>query len=312
MNDADTPVALPESVRWGVQRRLEFIDFRLLWDGYFNRKDLTDVFNISAQQASADISQYEKLAPANLEYDTTRKAYIRSSAFKPCLIGHHTDRYLLQLMGIKSNFIKKEDTWFDNLPPVEIVTLKRHSTPSFLLQSILDAIRGKLELKINYNSMSGKAETIRHIVPHTLISSAGCWYVRAWCREHDNFNDFHLSRIFEVLDLKPSVDKSACDVAWREMIDLIIIPNPELSSDKQKAISTEYGMQDLKLIIPTRISLTFYLMNEYNLDVEPGKIKADKQQIILVNRQEVEKARDEARLRAAEELKKFCADDNGN
>ncbi len=312
MDNVDAPVSLPDSLRWGVQRRLEFIDFRLLWDGHFNRKDLIDVFNISAQQASADISQYQELAPANLEYDNARKVFVRRSAFKPCLIGHNTDRYLLQLMGIKSGFIKKEDTWFDALPPAEIVTLKCRSTSSSLLLAILDAIRSKLELRIDYNSMSGKADVERHIVPHTLISSAGRWYVRAWCKEHDNFNDFHLGRISQVFDAKPSIDKSICDVAWNEMIDLIIVPNPELSPDKQKAISTEYDMKDGKLVRSTRVSLTFYLMNEYNLDVEPGRIKAEKQQIILLNRLEVEKAREEARLRAAEALKKFCTDNNGN
>ncbi len=312
MNNEDVPVSLPDSVRWGVQRRLEFIDFRLLWDGYFNRKDLIDVFNISAQQASADISQYQELAPANLEYDNARKAFIRRSAFKPCLIGHNTDRYLLQLMGIKSGFIKKEDTWFDTLPPAEIVTLKGKSTSSSLLLAILDAIRNKLELRINYNSMSGKADVVRHIVPHTLINSAGRWYIRAWCKEHDNFNDFHLGRISQVFEANPSIDKSICDIAWNEMINLVITPNPELSADKQKAISTEYDMKDGKLVIPTRISLTFYLMNEYNLDVEPGKIKPDKQQIILLNRLEIENARDEARVRAAEALKNFCTENNGN
>lgn len=50
-----------ETVRWGVQRRLEFIDFRLFWDGRFNRRDLAETFGISAQQASSDIAQYTAL-----------------------------------------------------------------------------------------------------------------------------------------------------------------------------------------------------------------------------------------------------------
>ena len=55
-----------ERLRWGVRRRLEFIDFRLFWDGRFNRSDLSATFGISPQQASGDIAQYEKIAPANL------------------------------------------------------------------------------------------------------------------------------------------------------------------------------------------------------------------------------------------------------
>ena len=37
-----------ERLRWGVRRRLEFIDFRLFWDGRFNRSDLAHTFGISA------------------------------------------------------------------------------------------------------------------------------------------------------------------------------------------------------------------------------------------------------------------------
>jgi hypothetical protein len=76
-----------ERLRWGVRRRLEFIDFRLFWDGRFNRSDLAATFGISAQQASADIGHYEKIAAANLRYDRAEKAYIRTDDFAPAFIG---------------------------------------------------------------------------------------------------------------------------------------------------------------------------------------------------------------------------------
>ena len=50
-------------LRWGVERRLEFIEFRLFWEGYVNRGDLIDVFGISVQQASTDLNRYLGLAP---------------------------------------------------------------------------------------------------------------------------------------------------------------------------------------------------------------------------------------------------------
>ena len=81
-----------EQLRWGVRRRLEFIDFRLFWDGRFNRSDLADTFGISPQQASADIAQYEKLAGRNLHYDRAEKAYIRTEAFSPAFIGETIER----------------------------------------------------------------------------------------------------------------------------------------------------------------------------------------------------------------------------
>ena len=64
-------------LRWGVERRLEFIEFRLFWEGHVNRSDLIDSFGISVQQASTDLNRYLGLAPANMVYDKSGKAYVR-------------------------------------------------------------------------------------------------------------------------------------------------------------------------------------------------------------------------------------------
>lgn len=41
------------SVRWGIECRFEFIEFRLFWKGHVNRGDLMPVSGISINQASA-------------------------------------------------------------------------------------------------------------------------------------------------------------------------------------------------------------------------------------------------------------------
>jgi len=61
-------------------------------------------------------------------------------------------------------------------------------------------------------------------------------------------------------------------------------------------------MEGGRLGRPFRLSLSFYLMSEYNLDVEPGVLKPEKQQIILQNRDEVTQARSAARQMAIEAL----------
>jgi hypothetical protein len=42
-------------LRWGVEQRLEFIEFRLFWEGHVNRRDLMDQFGVSVNQASTDL-----------------------------------------------------------------------------------------------------------------------------------------------------------------------------------------------------------------------------------------------------------------
>ena len=39
-------------LRWGVAQRLEFIEFRLFWEGRVNRSDLMEQFGLSVNQAS--------------------------------------------------------------------------------------------------------------------------------------------------------------------------------------------------------------------------------------------------------------------
>ncbi len=46
----------PRGVSWGLERRLQFIDFRLRWEGRLNRTDLTEHFGLPTPQASLDIA----------------------------------------------------------------------------------------------------------------------------------------------------------------------------------------------------------------------------------------------------------------
>ena len=69
--------------RWGPEQRLEFIEFRLFWDGGVRRGDLMSRFNVSTPQASTDLANYRELAPENIEYDATQKRYVATAAFLP-------------------------------------------------------------------------------------------------------------------------------------------------------------------------------------------------------------------------------------
>ncbi len=44
-------------LRWVVEQRLEFIEFRLFWEGHVNFGDLMDAFGVSVNQASTDLSR---------------------------------------------------------------------------------------------------------------------------------------------------------------------------------------------------------------------------------------------------------------
>src|SRR4051812_2009501 len=95
---------------WGQRQRLEFIEFRLFWEGAINRREITDRFAVSVPQASSDLSAYRGLAPLNMEYDASQKRYLATSQFNPKLIAPNAERYLAQLRAISDGVITIADT----------------------------------------------------------------------------------------------------------------------------------------------------------------------------------------------------------
>lgn len=299
---------LEKNLKWGVRKRLEFIEFRLFWYGRFNRADLVNTFGISAQQASGDISQYKIRWSKNLEYSDAQKAYLRTVSFDPDLIAHSTDRYLLQLVALESGWMQKSETWFEGLPKIESVALKRKPTNSMTLLAVLDAIRQKYQIEVFYCSMTGSTHSWRSIAPHALVENGGSWYVRAWSEQHNDFRDYKLNRINEVRGQEPSCIDYDLDYQWVQKINLEIIPNDKLPQAQQIAIADEYGMEAGVLSLPVRLSSAFYLMSQHNLDVEPGKLEPVKQQLVLRNKVDVEAATRLTRKMSTEALERSASD----
>src|SRR5947208_1700764 len=93
-----SPSGVRSGARWGQERRLEFIDYRLRWDGHLNRSDLTGFFGISVPQASLDLSEYTKRAPDNLAYDASVRIYKSGPSFRPLFAATALSRYLDDLV----------------------------------------------------------------------------------------------------------------------------------------------------------------------------------------------------------------------
>lgn len=293
-----------EQLRWGVRQRLEFIDFRLFWDGRLNRSDVASTFGISPQQASADVGRYGEIAPGNFAYDRAEKAYRRTDNYEPRFIGDSVEPHLLQLVAIQNGWMQAEKTWFDAMPPVEVTGLRRSPMDPTVLLRILDAVNTRSEIDIEYGSLTGSVQPERTIAPHALAYSAGRLYVRSWSARHNDFRDYSLNRISVASGSRPSPVDPSLDFEWIHMKNLIILPNPRLSKERQAAVAWEHGMTDGRLVLPCRLSLSYYLMAEHNLEIEPGVLEPTKQQIVLENREEVIQARAMARQMSIEALER--------
>jgi hypothetical protein len=283
-------------MRWSVEQRLEFIEFRLFWEGKVNRSDLVTFFNISVPQASADLTRYQEVAQGNILYDKTAKSYIASPDFQPLFLKPSADRFLAQLRSVAAGVLSKDDTWFDRPPAFAVVPLLRRRIDPESLRNVLKAIRTHTAIKIEYQSFTSPNPKWRWIAPHAIGFDGFRWHARAWCSSHADFRDFVLARIRSCGQSRMSDIDASRDVEWYTDVTLRLAPNPELDKGMIRAIELEYAMEHGFTEIKTQVAMSFYVERLLNLDLDPNLLPPRRQQLVLVNRDEVEEIRKNSRL----------------
>lgn len=278
--------AKPPAVRWGAERRLEFIDFRLQWEGTINRGELVNFFGISIQQASADLARYIELAPDNLEYDKNQKTYRARAGFQPAIAQADAGAYLNQLSSLASGAITSSATFIGWMPSNDMVRYPTRPIPTATLVDVLKSIRSRGEIEIQYQSMRRPTATIRWIAPHAIAFDGFRWHVRAWCSENRDFRDFVLSRIQRVLATRPSTTDVSTDLWWHTTVEVIVSPRTGLTPEQRAAIEVDYGMVNGCLKLPSRKALAFYLLRQLQLDRETDEPPIS-QPLMLVNRSDL-------------------------
>jgi hypothetical protein len=104
-------------LKWGVERRLEFIEFRLFWEGGVNRADIIEMFDVSVPQASKDLTLYQERAPNNAIYDKSAKRYVAGNHFQPCFLKPDPAAYLNQLRTVSEGILDRSHAWIgESLP----------------------------------------------------------------------------------------------------------------------------------------------------------------------------------------------------
>jgi hypothetical protein len=129
------------NLRWGVEQKLQFIEFRLFWEGHVNRSDLIEKFGVSPNQASGDLNRYLALAENNMIYDKSGKAYVRSSCFKPLFLKPDSTQYLAQIRSVAEGVVSPDDAWIGNLPVFDATPAPARGIDPIILRSIVIAIR---------------------------------------------------------------------------------------------------------------------------------------------------------------------------
>jgi hypothetical protein len=271
------------ALKWGVERRLEFIEFRLFWEGGVNRSDIIEMFDVSVPQASKDLTLYQERAPLNAVYDKSAKRYIASSEFRPCFLKPDAGQYLNQLRSVSEQILEPSASWIAHLPPYGGPPIPVRGVVTETLRTVVAAIRNNHAIEVLYQSISSPEPRWRWIAPHAIGFDGFRWHVRAFCEADSTFKDFLLSRILGTKGSHPSPVVPDEDADWNEHITLEIGPHPDLSDSQKKVIELDYGMRSGRASIPVRKALRYYAMRRLGLDIDPKARAPQDQQIILLS-----------------------------
>lgn len=283
---------------WGVQQRLEFIEFRLFWEGSINRTDLVGFFGISIPQASKDLALYQERAPGNMEYDTRGKRYIAASKFVLRFLNPDPYVYLSQLRSIAEGTAATGDSWIAGLPASDVVLTPKRDIDLEVLRKILDVMRGKNSIDVYYQSMNtARPDPIwRRITPHAFGYDGFRWHVRSYCHLEHRFKDFLLPRILEVGTKGEPGETGERDWLWNNYFDVIIGPHPALTPSQKKVVAKDYGLDHGNDVLTVRYAMLFYVLKRLGLLGDAAKQSAHTQHIVTINRKETEAALEKAEL----------------
>ena len=276
--------------RWSQERRMEFIDYRLRWEGRLNRSDLIDFFGISVPQASLDIAKYTELAPNNLRYDRSGRVYLAGEAFEPVFETGNPNRYMNDLIASTLGLVPPEASFMGWSPDVALTPSPGRVIPVNSLVLLLRAMRQQQTVVVTYQSMSQPEPTERVLSPHALAHDGFRWHIRAYCHSRKEFRDFLVARMLAVRCGGSSDVRAETDTQWSTIVKLVLVPNPELSDVHRRVIEMDYGMTSGEVVLECRQALLFYLLKQIGFD---GRRSAspEAQQIVLKNAAEVEQFR---------------------
>lgn len=279
-----------QGMRWGVEQRLEFIEFRLFWEGGVNRSDITGYFGVSVPQASNDLARYQELAPNNIAYDPRGKRYLAGKRFKPVFRKPDADRYLSHLAATGDNVATLSESWLAVPPAFDTLPFPHRRIDPAILRDLLSATREKRSVHIHYQSLTRADAMWRWITPHAFGSDGLRWHVRAFCHQDRIFKDFLLPRFLEIEKNGDAGAPANADTVWSEFIDVKLVPHPQMSSSQRRVVALDFGMEDESVDVKVRLALLYYFLKRLNLDGDAERRAPREQHIVLGNKAEVRAA----------------------
>jgi len=267
-------------LRWSVERRLEFIERRLIWEGRINRSDLVERFGVSPNQATADLQRFEAVQPGALVYDTRAKTYRAGPGLRPADEAEVGD-LLREFRLVAEAVMPAADGTLASPPPLALADAPLRRVEATTLATVVTAIREGRALEATYRSFGSPGARRRVLEPHALVFDGFRWHARARDAAEGQFKDFVLGRLSEVSLGEAAQGSPDDDRDWRETVELTIAPHPGLASHQREAIEADYGMVEGRLVLTCRRAVAYYLKRRLGLIPGHERLAAADQHIVL-------------------------------
>ena len=258
-------------MNWAARERLRSIEVRLWWRGYVGRKELIEVFGISAAQATSDLQRYFELNEGACFYSTNRKRYEADQGMQCVLHEPILEEGLTLAFGeIVGERWQRERVWEGRKPGLlGAVNLPVRDGSRWVERVIVLAAKEMRRVRVKYVSVKSGRASWREMVPRTFGWDGRRWHARAFCLENRDWRDFVLGRMEEV-EWPGGVEKVPGDGAWDEWVVVKLKVNPELDAVRKRALRMDYGLEGNGLEIRVREAMRPYLLAEMFLVEESG------------------------------------------
>lgn len=234
---------------------MEFIEFRLFWEGGINCADIVEQFGVSVLQAPKDLTLYEEKVQGNLVYDKSAKRYKVADSFKSVF-----------------------------MQPSAFTCLAHLRVEADVLRDVLKAVRGGRSIGIFYQSMSAKKLTLewRWISFHALGNDGLRWCIRAFCYIARRFRDFILSRCMKTRKHGLSGTSANDDKLWYDRF--AVAPNLALCAKQRSIVTQDYEMTNGRTEVMVRKALLYYCLKRLRSDVADKLDTSHKVPVVVANR----------------------------
>lgn len=232
-----------DALPYAQRQRLQFVESVAQWEGVVQRQRICDVFRVTPNHVTRDLSLYRTLSPDNLEYDVSRRAYRRSARFKPLFSSGSAAEYLSILrFHLDMQASANTPQWVEGVP-VAGLPIPAGLVDAEVLRTLTQALREQCMVEIRYAALHTGVAPTQRIVPSRLIDIGGRWLVRAFHVQSDAFADLLLTRISAASALaQPVPDGATDDADWHHEVNIDVVPHPRLTSTQQAVVARDYGM----------------------------------------------------------------------